>query len=102
MLFITVALRDVPKVTFREQLGTIRKPSGFNRTILLLSITVGMRIMPKAILKGAIADYSEAIRLKPDAIVFTNRGNARRAKGDHEGAEKDFQQATRLKSAAGA
>jgi tetratricopeptide (TPR) repeat protein len=41
--------------------------------------------------------YSEAIRLKPDyAFAFNNRGNARRAKGDIEGALQDFNEAIRL------
>ena len=34
-------------------------------------------------LEGALQDYNEAIRLKPDyASAFNDRGNARRAKGD--------------------
>src|ERR1035441_3210365 len=42
--------------------------------------------------------YSEAIRLKPDyADAFVNRGIARRAKGDVEGALQDFNEAIRLK-----
>jgi Flp pilus assembly protein TadD len=45
-----------------------------------------------------IKDFSEAIRLKPDnAIAFSNRGLARRAKGDLEGAAKDTREAMRLK-----
>jgi Flp pilus assembly protein TadD len=36
---------------------------------------------------GAIKDYAEAIRLKPDdAVPYNNRGNARRKKGDLDGA----------------
>ena len=42
-------------------------------------------------------DYNEAIRLKPDyAVAFNNRGNARRAKGDIEGALQDYDEAIRL------
>jgi tetratricopeptide (TPR) repeat protein len=38
--------------------------------------------------------YSEAIRLKPDfADAFYNRGNARYAKGDDEGAIHDYSEA---------
>lgn len=46
---------------------------------------------------GALQDYSEAIRLKPNyAIAFNNRGVARSAKGDIEGALQDFNEAVRL------
>jgi len=42
--------------------------------------------------------YSEAIRLKPDyADAFINRGNARYAKGDFDGAIEDYDEAIRLK-----
>jgi tetratricopeptide (TPR) repeat protein len=42
--------------------------------------------------------YTEAIRLKPDyAEVYNNRGIARRAKGDVEGALHDYTEAIRLK-----
>jgi lipoprotein NlpI len=45
-----------------------------------------------------LQDYDEAIRLKPDyADPFNNRGIARRAKGDLEGALQDFNEAIRLK-----
>jgi tetratricopeptide (TPR) repeat protein len=41
--------------------------------------------------------YNEAIRLKHDyAAAFYNRSNARRAKGDQEGAFQDYNQAVRL------
>ncbi len=46
----------------------------------------------------AIADYSEAIRLKPDdAQVFNNRGNAYYFKGQLDRAIKDYDDAIRLK-----
>jgi tetratricopeptide (TPR) repeat protein len=42
--------------------------------------------------------YSEAIRLKPDfGDAFCNRGNARQAKGDLDGAIADYDEAIRLK-----
>jgi tetratricopeptide (TPR) repeat protein len=51
--------------------------------------------------KGAIADYSEAIRLNPEfAVAYYNRGLARRQTGDHEGASADEAEATRLESEA--
>src|ERR1035438_8780811 len=34
--------------------------------------------------------YTEALRLKPDAYAFTNRGSARYEKGDMEGAAQDY------------
>jgi len=44
--------------------------------------------------------YTEAIRLKPDyADAFYNRGNARQATGDLEGADEDLRRAKRLKAA---
>jgi tetratricopeptide (TPR) repeat protein len=47
---------------------------------------------------GADADYSEAIRLKPDdALAYNNRGIARQAQGDLGGALADYEQALRLK-----
>jgi tetratricopeptide (TPR) repeat protein len=53
----------------------------------------------KGDLEGAIQDFSEAIRLKPDdaAAAFNNRGNARCDKGDLEGALQDYTEAIRLK-----
>jgi tetratricopeptide (TPR) repeat protein len=46
----------------------------------------------------AIAEYDEAIRLKPDlAEAYNNRGAARRALGELEAALADFTEAARLK-----
>jgi tetratricopeptide (TPR) repeat protein len=46
----------------------------------------------KGDLDGAIQDYNEAIRLKPDdAEAFYNRGLARERKNDEEGAIADYQ-----------
>ena len=48
-------------------------------------------------MEGALEDFNEAIRLKPDyALAYKNRGNARRAKGDVEGALQDYSEAIRL------
>jgi Flp pilus assembly protein TadD len=44
-----------------------------------------------------LSDLTEAIRLKPDeALFYSNRGNARRDKGDVDGAKQDHAHATRL------
>jgi tetratricopeptide (TPR) repeat protein len=47
--------------------------------------------------EGALQDFNEAIRLRPDfAGAFYNRGNARAVKGDVEGALQDYNEAIRL------
>jgi tetratricopeptide (TPR) repeat protein len=44
-----------------------------------------------------LADFTEAIRLKPDyADTFYNRGVVRREKGDLDGARADFQKCLQL------
>ena len=49
-------------------------------------------------LEGALLDYNEAIRLKPDdANFFRNRGITRHDKGDLDGALLDYNEAIRLK-----
>ena len=46
---------------------------------------------------GAIADYSEAIRLNPQyALAHNSRGSARKDKGDLDGAIADYSEAIRL------
>ena len=53
--------------------------------------------------KGAIADYTHAIRLKPDdASAYYNRGNVKLDLGDYVGAISDYTRAIRLKPDAGA
>ena len=48
--------------------------------------------------KGAIRDFDEAIRLKPDdAAAYNSRGSAKSNLGDKQGAIKDFDEAIRLK-----
>jgi tetratricopeptide (TPR) repeat protein len=55
----------------------------------------------KGDLEGAIADYDEAIRLKPDyAAAFYNRGTARRDMGDIQGALQDQEEAAWLRKEA--
>jgi tetratricopeptide (TPR) repeat protein len=47
--------------------------------------------------QGAIADFSEVIRLQPDAAdAYYNRGNARAALGDDRGSIADYDQAIKL------
>ncbi len=58
----------------------------------------GLAYKRKGQLDRAIADYSEAIRLKPDdAQVFNNRGNAYYYDGQLDLAIKDYDDAIRLK-----
>ncbi|NMG07291.1 tetratricopeptide repeat protein [Brasilonema sp. UFV-L1] len=45
-----------------------------------------------------MADFTEAIRLKPDfALAYNNRGLARLHQKDDQGAKEDLKQAIRLK-----
>ena len=47
--------------------------------------------------QGAIADYSEAIRLKPDwAEAYYSRGASKRSQGDNQGAIADYSEVIRL------
>ena len=46
---------------------------------------------------GAIADYSQAVKLKPNyAEAYFYRGNAKFMLGDHDGAEADRKRAIEL------
>ncbi|WP_375461371.1 tetratricopeptide repeat protein [uncultured Enterovirga sp.] len=48
-------------------------------------------------LDGALADYTDAIRLNPtDPFAFNNRANTRRDKGDLTGAIADYAEALRV------
>jgi tetratricopeptide (TPR) repeat protein len=48
-------------------------------------------------LRGALADYDQAIRIDPQyAFAYVNRGNTRRALGDKQGVITDYDQAIRL------
>jgi tetratricopeptide (TPR) repeat protein len=48
--------------------------------------------------RGAITEFNEALRLKPDyAEVYNNRGRARQNLQDYQGAIKDYDQAIRFK-----
>ena len=50
----------------------------------------------------AIADYDEAIRLKPDlATAYLNRGVAKQKQGQYEAAAADCNEAIRLKTGLG-
>jgi tetratricopeptide (TPR) repeat protein len=95
-----VEILPKPPVMQRESLSTPpTNPSGPPSQIPAVALNNrGVARQDKGDLDGAIQDYSEAIRLKPDyAIAFLSRGTARRAKGDLDGAVQDFSEAVRLK-----
>src|SRR6266511_2412453 len=46
---------------------------------------------------SAIADFDQAIKLKPDALAYFNRGNAYYDKGQHDRAIADYDQAISVK-----
>ena len=59
----------------------------------------GIAHRAKGDLDGALADYTEAIRLKPDyALAYNNRGAARNDKKDLDGALADYTEVIRLKT----
>ena len=52
-------------------------------------------------LDGAIADFTEAIQLKPDHVTaYRSRGMAKRAKNNMDGARADIAKAMELEAAA--
>src|SRR6516225_4524028 len=57
---------------------------------------VGYRL--KGDYNRAIADYDQAIKLKPSAEGYFNRGNAQLGKGHYDRAIDDYNQAIRLKA----
>jgi tetratricopeptide (TPR) repeat protein len=58
----------------------------------------GVEFFEKKDYDGAIADYTEAIRLNPNgATAYSNRGLAYLKKGDHDQAIADFTEAIQLK-----
>ena len=58
----------------------------------------GLEKQDKEDYQGAIADYGQAIQLKPDyAVAYYNRGVTRRKLGDHKGAIADYNQAIKIK-----
>ncbi len=78
--------------------GVTPKRSASSPTMPTPTTTGAMRGATKGDLDGALKDYTEAIRLKPDlAEAYNNRGVARAAKGDPDGALKDCTEAIRLK-----
>ena len=59
--------------------------------------TRGLALQNKGDLDGALIEYGEAIRLKPDyADAYNNRGIARSDTRDFDGAIKDYSEAIRL------
>ena len=63
------------------------------------SIPLDTMICPKSSddEQGAIADFTKAIELEPKfATAFNNRGNAKKALGNLQGAEADFQKVKKL------
>lgn len=47
-------------------------------------------------LDGALSDYTDALRLRPSAVVYCNRAMVQANRGDYEGAVEDCQSAVEL------
>ena len=87
-----------PAPTRTKKSASTPRPSGSNQTSLRHYNNRGLARQAKGDLDGALDDYNEAIRLKPDeADVYYNRGITRKAKGDMDGALDDYNEAIRLK-----
>ena len=69
--------------------GSIR-PSRNSSTI------AGWISPPMATMHGAIADYDEAIKIRPEAKFLTNRGDAYQARKDYDRAIADYDAALKL------
>ena len=67
------------------------------RNLAIAFTNRGLAYKNKGLWDRAIADYDEAIRLKPDfAQAFSNRGNIYRKKGRFDRAIEDYDEAIRL------
>ena len=78
-------------------LACLQKQEGMNFDPAALYCQRGSRRHEKGDLDGAIADFDEAIRLKPDyAEAWSNRGAAEIAQGGFDAAIADFDEAIRL------
>jgi len=57
----------------------------------------GLQSINSGDFQGAIADYNQAIKFKPDyALAYLNRGSAKSNLGDKQGAIADYNQAIQL------
>ena len=75
------------KATWTARSQTTTKPSALQARLRRGLLRPGHRTQGQRRLGGALADYDEAIRLKPDyADAFCNRGFARETNGDLDGA----------------
>ena len=86
------------KATWKARCRITTRPSGSNPTLPMPLCARGIvrrrdEDEAKGDLEGALQDYDQAIRLKPDhAGAFYNRGLSRLFKGDLEGALQDWKQ----------
>jgi tetratricopeptide (TPR) repeat protein len=97
ILLARISILALPLVAFGQQAAKdlfSLTPNAQNAVTLELRGEAKLR---KGDLNGAIADFSQAIRVNPQyGLAYRNRGNAKRKKGDLDGAIADYNQAIKL------
>ena len=91
--------RAMPKATWRARCRITTRPSALSPTTPKPSTTGALRAEPKATWRARCRITmrpSASNRTMPDA--FNNRGIVRKAIGDMKGAQRDFDEAARLRS----
>ncbi|MFZ1990264.1 MAG: tetratricopeptide repeat protein, partial [Alphaproteobacteria bacterium] len=89
---------DNPDISIGGCTATIQSGQLDNEDLAVEFYNRGIAYRDKGDYDRAIADYTQAIRLKPDyAKAFNNRGLAYYNKGDYDRAIADYTQAIRLK-----
>ena len=94
----TWAMHSRSKVSWRQRWRSINRPSASNPICAEAYNNLGNALREQGQLAEAVAQYQEALRLKPDyAEAHNNLGNALREQGQLAAAVAQYQEALRLK-----
>jgi len=81
----------------QQRLAAVKADQERQARAVLAAIKEGNAAHSAGVFDKAIANFSEAIRLRPDdASAFNSRGNAYESKGDHDRAIVDYTESIRL------